>query len=213
MTHGTSRGVTLIELVVALAVSGIVLLAAHASLGVVVHGWQSARAARRTSAGGSARLVLADWLRAAVLSDSDATFVGRSAFRDGRESDTVRFIVSDGGALYPGPRRVTLWVRDDPGALPRGLLAVLAPWPPARGAATIDTLVLAPDARALSARYLVAPKGREAWVDDWASRTELPRAVAVRVDVPPDRGVASAMSPGDAILSLPLVVSIAASRW
>lgn len=203
------RGVTLIELVVALAVTGLVLAAAHALLGVVVDALHRSRADRTMAEGEAARAALAGWLRAAALPDSSATFDGIPGWRIGGESDTLRFVIADGGPLYPGPHHVALWVDTDPRSELSGLLAAMEPWPSVGGRA--ETLVVSPRATMLDARYLISRQRTEVWVDSVHARTELPYAIELRIDIPAPPG--RTRPAGDAILSLPLVVPVAASRW
>lgn len=208
MSVRAPRGVTLIELIIALAVTGIVLTAAHEAVGVVIGALQRSRALRAAARGEAVRLTLARWLEAAALPDSGAAFDGVSAWRDGRASDTLRFVVLDAGPLHPGPHHLALWVEDGHRPDTTGLMAAITPWP-AGGHA--DTLVVAAGATSLDVRYLVADGGVERWVADWRSHTRLPYAIALQVAIGERAG--SRVAGGDAALTAPLVVPIAASRW
>jgi hypothetical protein len=209
MTAHGRRGVTLVELVVAPAVTGLVLAAAHALLGVVVDALHRSRADRTMAEGEAARVALAGWLRAAALPDSDAAFDGIPGWRIGGESDTLRFVIADGGPLYPGPHHVALWVDTDPRSEPAGLLASIGPWPAV--GARAETLVVSQRATMLQARYLVSRQRTDVWVDSVHARAELPYAIELRIDIPAPPG--RIRPAGDAILTLPLVVPVAASRW
>ncbi|MDH3456657.1 MAG: hypothetical protein OER90_07410, partial [Gemmatimonadota bacterium] len=74
---------------------------------------------------------------------------------------------------------------------------------------------IAPSAAGLALRYLVLVEGKERWVDDWVSQSQLPRAVELRVlefararlgsvdDVP-------SLPP---LLAIPMVVPVRLGSW
>lgn len=177
----SGAGFTVIELLVALAITGLVVAAGHAGLTALIDASARARAAREpVHAGAAARAMLADWLNAASLLDGNGSFWGTHR-RDGIERiDRLSFTIADGGPLRRGPQRVDLWVDRDLFTVSEGLLAELTPirgGPPA----PTETLSLARSGTGLSLRYLVMLDGRERWVDEWQSTTQLPRAVELRL--------------------------------
>ncbi|HEU4556787.1 MAG TPA: prepilin-type N-terminal cleavage/methylation domain-containing protein [Longimicrobium sp.] len=177
-------GFTLVEVIVALAVAGVVVAGAYGVLSAAVD--SRARTERERAAalaGPAARAALEGWLRAAANVEGGGPFVGRD-FRNGPvELDVAAFAVEDGGALYPGPRRIRLWVEID-GRAPRpGLLAEVSSLRPGEPA---ETLSVAPAAAGLSLRYRTVVQGHERWIDAWAADTLLPEAVELRVQAPPE---------------------------
>lgn len=180
-----SAGFTLVEVVVALAVSGMVVASAYGVLSAAAGSRARVERERAESlTGPAARAALEAWLRAAAGVEGGGPFVGRD-FRSGPvELDAAAFAVEDGGALRPGPRRVRLWVETDGRAPRRGLLAEVSSLRPGEPA---ETLSVAPAAAGLSLRYRTVVQGHERWIDAWAADTLLPEAVELRVQAPPER--------------------------
>lgn len=172
-------GFTLAELLVALAVTGLVIVAAHAALATLGDAATRARTARQpVLAGAATRAMLEGWLRSATLADGSGPFWGADR-SEGREAmDELVFSVMDGGALHPGPQRIRIWVDRDPLNALQGVLAEVRPLP-GRYSAPPETLAIAPSATGLSIRYLVLIDGRERWLDEWQSSTLLPRVAEV----------------------------------
>ena len=195
------RGFTLIELPVALAVAGVVALAAQHVLAAALDARARSRTQRELALSGAARrAALESWLRAATLSVPDARFIGRPGGDAAWPADELVLAVADAGALHPGPHRIRVWVDRNPAAAPEnGLIAELLPLP--AGVAPPDTLVLAPAAARLRIRYLDAPG---AWVGAWDSEAagRLPLAVELSIATVP--GVA--VPPGDELVFAPEMV-------
>jgi len=216
MAARSRGGFTLVELVVALTVSGVVVLAAHAGLAVITDSWaRSRQAAAPVLGGASARAALEGWIRRATFLPGGDQFRGTDVYRAGQPADEVSFDTGDCGTLRPGPCRVRLWVeRPQPGAR-GGLLAELSP---VRGEALLppETLTVAPGATGLELRYLVPQPGGTTWRDGWESTDLLPRAVALEISSqgPVQLGPgAVATSPIVPLLQLPLVVPIETVVW
>lgn len=174
-------GFTMIELMVALAISGIVAAAAYAAVRFAADATTRLRDSRADAlAGATARLTLDGWLRATSFIDGVDRFVGRDNRGQGRPLDEVTFGVRDAGVHHPGPHRVRLWIDRDRSTRAAGFVAELTPiragvlTPP-------ETLELAPGAIALRARYWVRLMNRERWVDAWDSSRELPRAIELQL--------------------------------
>lgn len=174
-------GFTLMELMVALVVTGVVVLAAHAGLSAVTEHWLKAGSQRRaTLAAASARDALTGWLRGAVLLPGAGGLLGRHHFQAGQSRDDLTFVTADGGLLRPGPHRIRLWIGENRSGLPTGLLAEIAPLHDSI-VETPDTVVLAPGATGLAIEYLVpAPHGDE-WRDAWESGENLPHAIQLQL--------------------------------
>jgi prepilin-type N-terminal cleavage/methylation domain-containing protein len=178
------RGFTLVELLVALVVSALVVSVAFRTVTVAADATARVRDDQRGALrGGVARSQLDLWLRAATLLDGAEPFVGRNGTqRDGPPLDEVTFAVADGGALWPGPQRVHLWIGRDSAGMRSGLFAELVPL--GEYAMAADTLLVAPGASGVRIRYLGRFAGRDGWAGEWASTTRLPGAVQLRVRPP-----------------------------
>lgn len=210
------RGLTLLELLVALTVTGLVVLAAHAVLTSVTDAWARARTTReRTMAAATARATLEHWLRAATLLPGAGPFQGRR-YRAGRHPlDELTLAVGDAGTLWPGPHRVHLWIARDPLTPTRGLVAELRPLVDST-LALPETLAVVPEAAGLELRYRVSLDGHDVWVDAWESPTQLPQVIALRlVAIAPVHLGADAPAAPDLppLLTLPLVVPVTMSRF
>src|SRR5690606_36253086 len=149
MRRTSVGGFTLVELLVALAVAGIVALAAQQPLATALDARARSRTQRELALSSAARrAALEAWLRGATLSVPGEPFIGRPGGDVGWPADELVFAVADAGALYPGPHRIRVWVDRNPALAPEDGLAVeLLPLPAGSGPA--DTLVLAPAAARL----------------------------------------------------------------
>lgn len=178
------RGFTLIEVIVALAIAGAVVAGAYGVLMRVVASRDSvARERERVLPAVAARQALAAWLAGAAHVDGAGPFRGLDR-RDGPlPADELAFVVGDGGALHPGPRRVRLWVERSALAPRRGLLAEIG----RVGGGGTDTLEVAPGAAGLEVRYRTRIEGVERWVDGWTYAAVLPEAVELRLFPAPER--------------------------
>lgn len=205
------RGVTLVELLVALVVSGMVVMAAHAALATMADAWGRSAEVRGPAMRSSAqRALLEGWLRGAVIVPSVGPFIGHAENVAAIPFDELSFATADGGPFRPGMYRVHLWIDRDPATAVRGLVAELA----AIRDSTLmqpDTLEVAPEAQGMSLRYLVQDGAREDWIGDWESRTQLPRAIELRlVAISAVRLGSAEVAAQDLppLLALPLVVPV-----
>lgn len=182
------EGFTLIELVVALAITGVVVTGALAAVRLAGDSLRRARTAHVDAlAAAAARATLEGWLRAATLHGDSAIFAGFSRTSGGLPRDELTFTIRDGGTLDPGPHRVRLRIDRDPTTPGQGLLAELTPV--GNGAAEgAETLELAPGAGGLEIRYYARVEDRPQWLFAWDSADELPIAVEIRL-LPPPRDV------------------------
>ncbi len=208
------RGFTLVEIMVALLVTGLVIAAAQAAFAAVADAWARSRAARQpVLAGAAARDALSGWLRSAALLEGAGPFDGIHWSDGAGELDQLTFGVTDGGPLRAGPHRVRLWVSRDPRSARQGLLVELSP---IRGGALApaETLSIAPAATGLALRYRVVVDGRELWLREWQSEDRLPRAVELRLSsLAWTRlgGISEVALPP--LLDLPVLVPIVMEGW
>ncbi|HEX6367414.1 MAG TPA: prepilin-type N-terminal cleavage/methylation domain-containing protein [Longimicrobium sp.] len=180
-------GFTLIEVIVALVVSGVVAAAGYGVLAGTADGRAAVAREREARLPGPAvRGALDGWLRSAALWEGSGPFRGRDRRIGPLPVDELSFTVDDGGALYPGRRRVTLWIERDRTRRPHGLLAEIAP-AERRDAERTDTLELAPTAAGLNVRYRAKVRMKDAWLDGWESERVLPEALELEVLPAPER--------------------------
>ncbi len=210
-----SSGFTLLEVVVALVVAGVAVAIGYAGLATVSEASARSRASSQpVIAAAAARSALSAWLSSATLMEGTHPFRGVHRTDGPTRSDDLTTAISNGGSLRPGPRRLRVWVDTDPLTPERGLVVELAPIGD-NGLASTDTLEIAPSATGLALRYLILVDGKQRWVDEWVSQSQLPRAVEFRVfeferarlgavdDVP-------SLSP---LLAIPIVVPIMLASW
>jgi prepilin-type N-terminal cleavage/methylation domain-containing protein len=193
-------GFTLVELLVAMVVSALVLTIAFRSISIAADSTARLREEQRVAMRGSvARAQLDAWLRGATLLDGTEAFVGTHASQpDGPPRDELTFAVADGGVLWPGPRRIRLWIGGGPAALLAELVAL-------DGQSTVhaETLAVAPGAFGMRLRYRGRFGRHEAWAGEWASTRMLPRAVELRLFSA--SGTAESLAP---ILAVPFLVPL-----
>jgi prepilin-type N-terminal cleavage/methylation domain-containing protein len=201
-------GFTLVELVVALVVAGVVAAAGYGVLAAAADGRAAAERAREDGIPGpAARAALEGWLRHAALWEGSGPFTGIDRRAGPLPLDELEFAVEDGGALFPGRRRVRLWVERDPTRPRRGLLAEVAPAgaaPPDR----TDTLVIAAAAAGLNARYRAREAAHHYWMDAWDSARRLPDGVEVTILPAPELAAAAGGDGLPDVLRLPIAVRL-----
>lgn len=207
-----SGGFTLLEMTVALLITGMAVAAGYAGLRTL----SDTRAASRDVHAGivraaNVRATLESWVHGL---DSVVSIRPRSD--GGLPLDRVVFVTADGGELRPGPRRIRLRVDRDPATAARGLVADL--WPAGASDQGGETLELAPEAVGLELRYRLDRGGGHRWVDRFDPETRVPDAVRlrlvesarIRLGPGPDEGRTGGLP---ALLRRPLVAAVATARW
>ena len=198
------RGFTLIEMLVALAVSGIVVVGAHAALAALRDGSERARATRqRALASANIRLTLDAWLRATTF-----VFEPTRPVSAPDASDELVIAVHDAGAVRPGPHRLRLWVDPASASARAGLRAELAPL--ADPSAPPETIPVWDGPIVLEIRYLVrTPAGRR-WLRGWTPDAGPPEAIelAIRGPAPTRLGGPLEEATLPALLELPIAAPV-----
>jgi prepilin-type N-terminal cleavage/methylation domain-containing protein len=166
-------GMTLLELVVVLAIGGMVLAVGYATFASTID--RRAQAARATADGAriaGVRRALASWL------DGARPQLPQAGTTDPRSAGELRAITRASTPL--GALQTTLRLYVDHKSIGRGdgLIAVLRP------IAGMDSLrlVLDSSARALSVEYLVALGGRRTWLPPAEAEAGTPLAVRIRIE-------------------------------
>jgi len=177
---GTS-GMTLLELVIGITVTGLALSAGFGALAML--GDRRARLDATMDEVAHAATVRADltrWLGGAHLLAEE----GGPNFRglDGEweqqfPDDELTFLTTAPAPLGTGETVVRIYVDRDSGTVERGLTAAFMTW---RGSA-VTRLELDPRVAGLDARYLSGVTGRPAWLSSWISTTLLPAGIELRL--------------------------------
>jgi prepilin-type N-terminal cleavage/methylation domain-containing protein len=198
-------GFTLVEVMVALVVAGLVLGGAYGIVGSVADARTHTAAARaELFPGPAARAAIDGWLRSAALLEGGGAFIGVEGGTGALSRDALSFTVEDGGALHPGPRRIRLWTEH--GA---GLRAEVASLRPMDGEPP-DTLSLAPAAAGLQAQYRTQSRDETVWLDAWRSDRALPEAVRITILPPPEAAADPRAGGLPRVLRMPILVPL---RW
>jgi prepilin-type N-terminal cleavage/methylation domain-containing protein len=203
-------GLTLIELVVAVTIAGIVLAAGYAALGQIADSRQRARAATDVvSRSAAIRRTIRAWVAGARLTiEEDAVvFRGLDGVHDGGDDprtrsrfdlpdDEVTFLTTATTPLGANGTVVRIFVDRDEKTPERGLVARLTELGSVRAA----TVELEPHVSSLDVRYLSSVLGAPQWLPSWISSSVMPGGVELRI------GALSADSLPP-LLSLPLTVA------
>ena len=174
-------GFTLVEVVVALAVGGIVVLTGFATLATLRD--RSEHAVEATTAvleGATARATLIDWLSGARLQATElsAAFVGLDAGETGLPSDELTFPTRARTPLGTPTTVVRLLVDTDIETPEVGLVAELV------GSLLVEPyrMQVLPEVTGMRIRYLPDVAGTVEWAESWMGQNQLPRAVEVQLE-------------------------------
>ena len=187
------RGMTLLEVVVALTVAGAALAAGASVLGFLTD-QQERTGTREIASAYAARAAIREWASAALLTtEGDAKFQGAS---------DLTFVTSAATDVAPAGTQVRLHLQE--GA---GLVAELTPW---RSLAKTDTITIARNATGFSARYLVSVFGDRVWQPSWTSTSVLPAAIELRIQF--DTSASTTDKAARSLLALPMLIPLGARR-
>jgi prepilin-type N-terminal cleavage/methylation domain-containing protein len=194
-------GLTLIELLVALVITGMALSGGYGALSWMTE--TRRRVEETTSAtwhAAAVRRTIDAWLAGATLAVTPdvAEFRGIDGARRGADDDAITFRTNASTPLGTAETVVTLQIDRDDATPERGLVALLSqPHGPAQA-----RIELEPRAAALDARYLSGVSGSARWTTSWISSSVLPRGIELTLRA--ERGDSL-----PALLALPFVVSFA----
>ncbi len=196
-----SAGFTLIEVIVAVAVGGIVLLVGLSALTSVQdrseHALQATTDAREAA---TVRSALIDWLTSAEVSVQELAvgFEGQDAKEQDLPWDELSFPTRSRTVLRTSPTAVRLYLDTDPETPEHGLVAELFD----RIGVEPGRMELVPQAIGLAIRYLPNVDGPVEWAESWVGQGRLPRAVELTLlDTPED--------PLPPLLRMPIRVALA----
>ncbi len=174
------RGFALLEMVVALAVAGVVVLLVHQGVRVLFEVEARAAEARDEAARAAAvRRQVVSWLNAAVVEGSldSWDFEGTpGASDDGMPDAALSFVTLAPGPFEPGRAHLTLRIERD---VETGASALVGTRDTLRPAAGAEVLVAG--ATGLAVRYLHTVDGDRTWTELWQSSARLPEAIELTI--------------------------------
>jgi prepilin-type N-terminal cleavage/methylation domain-containing protein len=191
-------GLTLMELVVALAVTGMAVSVGYAAIGGMVDRREALlQEARVLSEASVTRSAIIEWLDAARLDlvRVGPSFRGLDLARDGAPDDVLTFLTGAPTPLGTARTSITLRIGRDSAGKALGLMAEFRDWD-GRGAHTIN---LSADIETLELRFLSGIPGDNDWLTSWISASVLPAAVELRLG----QGAGDSLPP---LLKAPIIV-------
>jgi prepilin-type N-terminal cleavage/methylation domain-containing protein len=173
------RGLTLIELLVALTITGMVMSAGYGALSTMVdHRTRIMTATDAATSAAAKRRMLIGWLRGARLDvDGNAKFEGLHGVEEDRPDDALTFLTNAPTPLGSNETEVRVYIDRDHKTRERGLTVALSD---RKGGAT-RRIEVDPRATSLDIRYLSGMFGARAWLESWVSTSVLPSAVRLTV--------------------------------
>lgn len=174
------KGMTLLELIVALTLTGVTVSVGYATLSALVDRDEGLRAVGAESmTAARARATLAEWIGAARVDPMrvGASFRGLDGEREGRPDDRITFLTGARTPLRSSRTLVTLYVGLDSAGRARGLIASLRDWD---GQASSEVL-LVPGVEGFEVRFLTGLREMDPWLSSWISGSALPVGVELRL--------------------------------
>jgi prepilin-type N-terminal cleavage/methylation domain-containing protein len=199
-----SRGLSLIELVVALAITGLVMAAGYGALGSIADQHRRIEHAGTALATAVAeRQSLSSWLAGAHLTveEGGPAFRGLDGVSGDSADDELTFLTTAPTPLGASETIVRLYVDRDERTPERGFTAVFSEW---RGTATARWEI-DPRVTGLDIRYRSSLLSGAAWLPSWISTSILPAGLVVTL-----AGDGPDTLP--TLLRLPIVVPLAGGK-
>jgi prepilin-type N-terminal cleavage/methylation domain-containing protein len=198
------RGMTLLELIVGLTITGTTMTAGYGALASILDHRSAAEAKiDAISRSAAERRMLLAWLESARLTvDQDGPpFRGLDGTYHDLPDDELTFLTTADTPVGARESVVRLYVDRDTLTPERGLTAELSTWRSLRR----DLVEIEPRAAGLELRYTTRMLGRGEWLPSWISSTVLPA------------GVELTLSPGQGdtlppLLRLPITAAIGGGR-
>ena len=203
------HGMTLLEVIVALAVAGAALAAGAGVLGFLVD-QQERSGANAIVAAASVRAAVREWLiGASIPTQGDAAFTGRHAPAGMNAPDELTFLTVAPTPIATTGTIVRLHIVNSDSGGSRGLVAELTPW---RTGGSPTTVVLDADARSMRIRYLPSIHGDRQWAAEWISTSVLPSAIELAVGFREARRADQTLRAARALVGLPMLVVLPGMR-
>lgn len=197
-------GLTLVELVVALVVTGAALSAGYGAFSSIVDNrTRVAEASDEVSRTSAIRTAMISWLEGArvTVEQGGPQFRGLDGVYQHLDDDELWFLTTSDTPLGRGESIVRLYVDRDHDTPEEGLTAVIAEW---RGVNSMRIMIDS-TVQSLDVRYSSGLLGERQWLPSWISTTVLPKAVELTL-----RSATEASLP--ALLDLPILVPLRGGR-
>jgi prepilin-type N-terminal cleavage/methylation domain-containing protein len=187
------RGLTLIELLVALTITGLVMGFGYAALSFMVdHRTRVMASSEEIISAAAKRRMLVSWLRGArVPIEGDTTFQGVQGIDADRPDDALTFVTVAPTPLGSHETVVRVYVDRDHTTPEHGLSVMLTD----RNGATVRRMEVEPHVTGLDIRYLSGIAGTTSWRESWSSTPSLPTAVRLTVSSEDPDGLPSLLRP------------------
>jgi prepilin-type N-terminal cleavage/methylation domain-containing protein len=176
----TRRGMTLLELIVGLTITGLVLTAGFASVAAIGDRRGQLEATMDAVAHeANARAEIIAWVAgASLLADEGGPhFRGLDGVRGSTPDDQFIFFSTAHTPLGLGNVVVRLYIDRDEATPERGLTAAFAEW----GDTAATRVEIESRVQGLDIRYLSRIQFRQGWLPSWISSTLLPAGVELRL--------------------------------
>jgi hypothetical protein len=199
-----SEGTTLLELLVALLITGMALAGGYSAFASVAdHSARADEATREAQRASAIRSAIARWLAdARITGETTGTaFRGLDGLYGEFADDELVFLTSAQTPMGEAGGLVRLYVDRDDETPEQGLVAEFSD---SNGLGRAP-LVLVSDAVALDIRYATTTTGGRRWLPSWVSSTVLPSAVEIGIGA----GGETELHP---LLEHPILVSIGGGR-
>lgn len=197
-------GMTLIELLVGLTITGMILAAGYGAFAAAVdHRHRAAMEVEEVIRAAAIRGSLHSWLAGARLTPDEGgpEFRGIDGVEGSHDDDDLSFLTTASTSLGPVHTLIRLYVDRDHDTPERGLVAEMMEWRGTRA----ERVELIPEATALQVRYLSSVPGNRYWASSWISRTVLPAGVEVSI-------VADAEEAISPLLRMPVLAVLPGAR-
>lgn len=175
----TRRGMTLLELIVGLTITGLVLTAGFASVAAIGDRRGQVEATMDAIAHeANARAEIIAWVAGASLiaDEGGPQFRGLDGVRGSTPDDQLMFLSTSRTPLGLGSVVVRLYIDRDEATPERGLTAAFTEWPDT----AITRVEIERRVQGLDIRYLSRIQFRQGWLPSWISSTILPAGVELR---------------------------------
>ena len=169
----------MIELLVALTITGMVMSVGYGALSTMVDHRSRVMAVTDAVAGAAAkRRMLIGWLSGARLTiEGDATFEGLHGVDEERPDDALTFVTNAPTPLGANETVVRVYIDRDDKTPEQGLTVALTD----RKGGPVRRIEVDRRATGLDIQYLSGLFGNRAWLESWVSTTVLPSAVRLIV--------------------------------
>jgi prepilin-type N-terminal cleavage/methylation domain-containing protein len=202
------RGMTLMELIVALTITGMMVSAGYGTFATLAdRRAAAAQAASEMLRHSVARAELSRWIAGARLTIQEDDVIFRAVDGTARlgldrvDDDVLEFFTTAHTPLGAGGTQVRLYVDRAVSTLERGLVVELRDLAGTR----TERLVLVPNATGFDTRFLSGIFGQRQWVESWVSTSVLPSGARLQIVAPGE----DSLSP---LWQLPITVAIEGGR-